>query len=194
MTSQSSSLASSLEFPFHPVRSWRGVAATLAATLALSSAPGCAAAGPYNPDNLPLGQVSQIGEVCQSVMGVRPGEAHYVGCVESLSDSTHSLNHGRALAQARETCLDKGMRPDTPELARCVLGSTETASAPAVREVSETREAGSAKSYFYASPREAHRRMEMSCATLGFDPASGAFASCVAGLQASLFAADNPLN
>ncbi len=51
-----------------------------------------------------------------------------------------------------------------------------------------------AKSYFYASPSETHHRMQLSCARLGLDPASGAFADCVAGLQASLFAADNPMN
>ncbi len=187
---------SSLEFPLRPIRSWRGVTATLAAALALASIAGCATAGPYNPDNLPTDQVSRIGEVCQSVMGARPGEAHYVGCVESLSDSMHSLGRGRALARAREACLDKGMKPDTPELAQCVLSSAQAASvtAPTIRAVSETRETGVSKSYFQASPREVHRRVETSCAALGFDPTSGAFDSCVVGLQASLFAADNPMN
>jgi hypothetical protein len=48
------------------------------------------------------------------------------------------------------------------------------------------------KSYAYASRRDTFRREQLSCARLGLDPGSGAFPSCVASLDSSLFSADNP--
>jgi hypothetical protein len=53
--------------------------------------------------------------------------------------------------------------------------------------------AGLRKDYAYASRREIHHREELSCAGLGIDPGSGAFATCVASLDAALFRADNPM-
>ena len=170
----------------------------MAGILALASIAGCAVAGPYNPGNLPADQLAQVGGLCQSVIGLQPGEAHYVGCVESLSDSLRGLGHSRAVARAHGDCLDRGLKPDTPELAECVLRSAETtpSQAPhlAVRPVSESQEQGSAKSYFRTSRRDVRRREELSCARLGLEPGTGGFAGCVAGLQATLFAADNPMN
>jgi len=151
-------------------------------------------AAPYNPGRLPPEQLAEVGQICQSVVGLRSGEAHYVGCVESLSSSWRSLSRSRARAQAREDCLDKGLRLDTPELAQCVLAGPGAARAPVVRVSDAPDGAGPAKSYYLTSPRDVHRREEQSCARLGYDPTSGGFASCVAGLQASLFAADNPMN
>jgi hypothetical protein len=172
----------------------------MACFLVSGSIAGCAMAGPYNPDSLAADQISGVGQVCQSVMRVRPGEEHYANCVESLSDSVQSLGQGQALQQARGDCLEKGFQPNSPGLAECELRATEAtpapsaprASGPAVSPVSQVEEPGSGKSYFSTSPRDVFRREQLSCARLGFDPAGGAFASCVASLQAALFAADNP--
>jgi hypothetical protein len=100
------------------------------------------------------------------------------------------------LAQARGDCIQQGLKPDTPELATCTLTTDRTKSAVSLapRRISQTEDASPVKSYFEASPRDVHRREETSCARLGFDPTTGAFARCVASLQASLFAADNPMN
>lgn len=164
------------------------VAAALAATLA-----GTASAAPYNPQYLPPDQLAEVGRICQSVIRVQPGEAHYVGCVESLSDSWRGLEHARTLGEARASCLDRGLKPDTPDLAECEL-KLARAAPPTIRPVSTGGEPVSGKSYFYSSPSDVRRREELSCARLGIEPGSGAFLSCVAGLQSTMFAADHPLN
>ena len=174
-----------------PAYSIRLHAGALACVLAFVGAAGCAAAGPsggLSPD-----QTFEVGRICQSTLGVEPGEAHYVGCVESLSASLNDLGRGRALARARGGCIDEGLRPDTPALAQCVLRGSDAAVMSA-RTVSQTNEAGAPRSYFYTSPREVYRREQLSCARLGLDPTSRAFGGCVASLQSALFAADNPMN
>jgi hypothetical protein len=168
-------------------------AAALAGALALAVAfAGQAHAATFNPDNLPSDDIAGVGHICRSVVGAEPGEAQYVGCIESLSDSWTSLQHSRVAAEARSDCLARGLRPGTPDLAVCELRTAGTA--PAHRIPVKAGEEPAAGSHFNASPREVHRRNQMSCARLGYEPASGGFANCVANLQASQFAADNPMN
>jgi len=164
--------------------------------LAFAGVGGCATAGvyPYNPDRLADSQASQIGQVCQSVVGVEPSEARYFACVGALSDSAKNLGRGRALQQAQGDCLSRGYRAGSPDLDVCVVQSAgqERASAPDMAMSRPMEEPGLAKSYAYAPQREVHRREELSCARTGLDPSSVAFAECVAGLDSALFAADNP--
>jgi hypothetical protein len=169
---------------------WGALAGALALSAGLA---GAASAAPYNPERLPTDQLAQVGHICQSVIRVQPGEAHYVGCVESLSDSWRGLTQARTLSGARATCVDRGLKPDTPDLAECELRAAQSA-APVVRPISTSDGPVSGKSYFYASPSDVHRREELSCARLGLEPGSGGFASCVAGLQSAMFAADHPMN
>ncbi len=179
-----------------PTRPWiRSVAASVSA-LAVVGVAACATAGPYpyNPDRLASTQVGEIGRVCQTVVGVQPSEARYFACVGSLSDSARNIGRGRALQQARNGCMAKGLRPGSPDLDICVVESTGSASAsvPDLAMSRRMEEPGVSKTYPYASQREVHRREELSCARLGLDPAGEAFASCVGGLDSALFAADNP--
>lgn len=174
--------------PFPPMAARLG-AVLSAGALALMAASSPAVAGPYDPDAL---SPDQMGQVCQSTLGVSPGEAHYAGCVESLSQSQRGFAHGQAMARAREGCLDRGFAPNSPSLAECTLAASETTRAATPVDTADSR--AHARSYFYVSPSEAHRREEAACAHLGLDPSSGGFATCVAGLQTSQFAADNPLN
>lgn len=184
--------------PRRPARPRLAAAAT--AALAIAATADRAVAEPYNPYSLPADQVARIDNICQSVIGVRPGEAHYVRCVASLMGSARSLGHDRALARASEDCLGQGLTPDTPELSECMVRSAQATPLPASAvpaerpTVSDTGEAKTFKSYFYTSPRDVHRQVELSCAQLGFDPRSNIFASCVTNLRASLFAADNSIN
>jgi hypothetical protein len=48
-------------------------------------------------------------------------------------------------------------------------------------------------SFFYASAHETARREQQACASLGFEPPYGQFASCVKRLQDTFFAIDNPV-
>ena len=124
-------------------------------------------------------QSVHVAQACQTVVRLRRGEPQYDACVASLSDSLHSVSRDRAVRELREGCLEKGLLSGSADLAECVLqlsGQTPTSST----------------SYFWASPREVSRREQMSCARLGFDPASRAFTSCVLNLAAALKSIDAP--
>jgi hypothetical protein len=96
------------------------------------------------------------------------------------------------VVRAREGCLGRGLSPNSPGLAECTLAASDTRRAAA--PIDTGGDSVHAKSYFYASPSQVHRREETACAHLGLDPSSDGFATCVAGLQTSRFMADNPLN
>jgi hypothetical protein len=167
------------------------VALAMAGALILAAGAGAVAARASGPGEPAADQPARVGQVCQSVVGVRPGEEHYDVCVESLSESLRALGPARAISLARNDCLAKGLRPGSSALAVCELQSTATP--PAAGDAPPT-EPGGAKSYFSASPRDSFRREQLACAEVGFDPAGGAFDSCVASLRAALFSADNPMN
>jgi hypothetical protein len=61
---------------------------------------GACACGPlasYNPDRLPMQQMSRIGEICRDVMGLPAGAiTHYLACEESLSHSIAARGDGGA--------------------------------------------------------------------------------------------------
>jgi hypothetical protein len=170
-------------------------AAALVCALAFTGIAASAAAGPYpyNPDRLDQAQLGQIGRACEAVVGVQPPESRYFACVGSLSDSARNVGRGRALHQAQNDCLRKGLRPG-PDLDVCVVQSAREggASPPELAMSRPMEEPGRSKTYPYASQREVHRREELSCARLGLDPAGGGFASCVGGLDSALDQADNP--
>jgi len=176
-------------------RAWRAAAAA-ASALAFGSVAACANAGPYNPDNLPSAQAAYIGQICQSVMRLQPSGEQYQSCVDSLMDSAKNLNSAQAMQQARVSCFGKGLRPGEPGFGECELQSAEVQPVRTTTTwAAATNDAalpGGTKSYFYASPRDVFRREQLACARLGFDPADGGFGSCVAGLESSMFEADNP--
>jgi len=168
----------------------------LAAIVALGAAAtsGCAAAAPYNPSDLSGGQLSLVGQTCQGVMHVQPGEEHYVSCVESLSVSASGAGRGAAMNQARDICLNHGLRPGTPDLAECTLRTSETTPPPAPAYSARPVSNVGGSSYFATSHADNFKREQLACARVGLDPTTGAFSDCVANLQGALFAADNPPN
>lgn len=180
------------------LRTRRPLAATLAcfalaaAGLAATSA---ASAGAYNPDGLAAGRMRQIGAVCESVVGLQPGERHYVDCVTSLSHSAAKLDRVRGLQDARNACLAKGLRAGDVALSECELAATRSGSAGAAAEAVDypVPAAHPRKSYFYASTREIRDREQQACAQIGYDPIYGPFADCVANLQGMLVGADHPM-
>jgi hypothetical protein len=131
------------------------------------------------------------GRICESVVGVRPGESHYGACIQSLTRSASVLDQVRALSSARAGCLARGLDPNTPEGARCVLTGRRAAAVPADPTLVS---APKASSYLSASRAEARRRFETACASLGYDPTTRGFDACVTRLQSSMFLADNPLD
>jgi hypothetical protein len=176
-----------------------------------------ASAAAYNPDNLPNGQAERLGQICQTVLGLRPSEpsvpgihpgtphldpnvSHYQGCIASLSDAVQRIGDAGIARRADADCRAKGLRPDSSELAICVLQTAKSYAAekPAsdVSQVPNSTEPAGQKvrSFFYASPRELLQREQVACAQLGLEPGKDEFSRCVKGLETTFFAIDNPLD
>jgi hypothetical protein len=130
---------------------------------ALASMAACAQAGTSNPVSAATDQFAPAGQICQTVVRVKRGEAHYAACVSSLSDTPQSAGDVRAVR--RDVAIGNAADMQAPKATR---------------------------SYFYASPHEVFRRVQLSCARLGFDPANGAFTNCDGNLAAALNAIDAP--
>jgi hypothetical protein len=164
---------------------------------AIAGAAGCVSAGPYNPSHLPPNQLSQVQELCGSVMGIPAGIRLWSDCVESLSSSAVAISQARTLQEARRGCLGKGLASGQPGLAECQLttGSEPTAAASdrADVRVDTSGLQRPATSYFNASFGDVHRREQTACARLGYDPVNGNFAGCVARLDSALFASTHPM-
>jgi hypothetical protein len=185
--------------PLQPAGSRRrsGPARGWVVLLALACASASHAGDAENPS---ASQAVSVRNICRSIIGVSPGEAHFDACVQSLSDSLRASDRDRALLDARNDCASKGMARDSSELAECTLRAADSISAR--RPLSESdagaqdadQPSGPARSYFSTSPRDAFRRDQLACARLGLDPTGAPFAHCVASLQAGLFSADNPMN
>jgi hypothetical protein len=154
-----------------------------AASLALPAAAAEAAAPP-----------SPIDTVCRAVMGLEPGEARFVGCVDSLGGSLHAAKRDQALARSREACRDRGLEAGSPALAVCAVEGRGAVAATPIAAVDADAAPRAAKSWSYAPNGERRRRERLACASLGLDPTGQAFDGCAAGLAAALFAADNPQN
>jgi hypothetical protein len=175
----------------HSLIAQRLLGLSLAAALASAGAAACAGPAPFNPSDLPSAQLSQMGEICQAVMGIPAGFSLKTACVESLSTSLAALGQGRGLQGAQGACLGKGLRPGEPALAECELTAASTQSATTGLPIDAAPPARPVKSYFYASQREIHRREETACARLGYEPVYGSFAACVARLDSALFDAEH---
>jgi hypothetical protein len=140
------------------------------------------------------------GQICQSIIRVQPGESQFDGCVSSLTDSLESARGERAVVQARHACFAQGLRSGSADLSLCLLRAADTKPGPGAIElpaiasvtVGIMDDPQSSKSYFAVSPDTKFRRDQQACARLGFDPAFGAFANCVADLQGMLQAIDAP--
>ena len=190
----------------------------LVCAVACASMTACASTGHYNPDNLGSGQIAEVAEICQTVMGLKPsdppvpgdyrgsphlepGISHYQACIASLSDSLQDVNDAHVASQADEDCRTKGLKPDSADLAECVLKSIEAKPRSATTEASILASPpNSAKvmpvsvgNFYLVPPHETRRREEMACARLGFEPPNGAFASCVKLLNDNFYAIDNPV-
>ncbi len=174
----------------------------------------------YNPDHLGPDQLAQVSTICEKVMGLSPSErlsggywmgndrldyytSYYRGCVLSLSDSLQSVSDAQRARQAHESCRAKGLKPDSPDLALCVLQDVNRQpdiNTPATQSDSGTRQASTdnlpaaSGSLTYAFPHEVNRREELACAALGLEPSHGGFESCVRGLKDTFYAIDHPID
>ena len=173
--------------------------ASVSAALSLSVAGFAASAQPepFNPEGLNASEAQSAAGVCASVMRLQSGEAHFQGCLESLSRSLAGLGQSRAAQDAHEACLKRGLQPRSPDLATCTLTLADSGAGPETLPVGAAAPAtipGGRRSFFMASNSDRRARERMACALLGLDPTRDGFQGCVADLQATMFALDNPQN
>ena len=170
----------------------RGTIRTLSLCCLLASATACASAEPYNPEHLPLTQMSQIRQVCRTIMGLPPGTTtQNAACEESLSQSFAELHSAGEMQQARAQCLARGLKPGELPLAECELGPQPAGVTHAAYAAIDPP-AKPPKSYLLVSNKEVHRREQLACAAIGYDPANAGSAQCVVELDSAMFEADNP--
>lgn len=174
----------------NPVYRWASLPVVLALSFAAS-----AYAEPFNPDGLKTDEARSVAGVCASVMRLQSGEAHYQGCLESLSRSLAGLGQSRAAQDAHEACLKRGLQPLTSDLATCTLTLADSGEAHQTLAVGAAPAIpGGTRSFFTASNPDRRSRERLACALLGLDPTREGFQGCVADLQATMFALDNPQN
>lgn len=163
----------------------------------------CASSAPYNPDHLSADRISQLGEVCQTVMGFQPSEAltenlwpdnpdssvstnSYRGCIATLSDSLQQVAAVQASRQAERECHLKGFDTGSSDLALCALTAEQTPiSTTPIRlaSLTDTPFLTSNKPTFSAQVPNTVHKEQVACAELGLDPNEEAFAGCVRGLR-----------
>ena len=149
-------------------------------------AAGCASAGPYDPEGIGAGQAERIGQICRQTMGLQPGEGQFDFCVGSLSRELRGQLQASALVASRQACLARGLPSGSPGLAECELQTSGSMPTPQAFQPSSMAAPAAASSFFHTTPDEAFHRAQASCAALGLEPVSDAFASCVANLNASM--------
>ena len=157
----------------------------------------------YNPQHLNAAQISQVDEICQTVMGLRPSDAltdnlwpgnpdhgsstnEYRGCVASLSQSMENIPAARAENKADQNCRAKGLEPGSSDFAVCALQAVEAkpgseriqlASLDAKPFIEQARKDAPA-----AVPGSVSKE-RVACAEIGLEPKAAAFTSCVEGLR-----------
>ena len=164
----------------------RGGALALAFIFAAAAAPSPSLAAQHVADPAHGG----VSAICRSVMRLSPGTSDFGACTDSLGATLQQIGAARAIGDARQTCLDAGLRPGDPGLAVCEVKSRHAGIAREPLLQPASVEAG--KSYPYMSFRERRRSEQLSCANLGLEPGGSAFGGCVAGLDAALLDADVP--
>jgi len=162
----------------------------------------------YNPGHLSPARISQVDEMCRTVMGLRPSDGltvnlwpgnpdhgsstnEYRGCVASLSRSVEDITATRAASRADQHCRAKGLEPGSSEFAVCALHDVEAG------PVSERIQLASLEVRPFIAPARVNvpasvpgsvSRKRLACAGIGLEPNTGAFASCVEGLTAVMSA------
>jgi hypothetical protein len=154
------------------------------------------------PDNMPSDQLAQAQETCETVILVQPGDEHFRGCVSSLMGSLENASREHAVVRARNNCFAQGLKPRSSDLSLCLLQAADSVSRSDVTDqphqlnmvTGKKEDQASSRYALFASFDTVFERERQACARLGFDPAFGAFANCVADLQGTVQRIEMPTN
>jgi hypothetical protein len=163
----------------------------------------CATSAPYSSQHLSASRVSQVGEICQTVMGFEPSEPlvdnlwpgdpdpesstnKYRGCVASLSNSLVSAAAAGEESRADEVCRASGLQPGNSDFGVCVAQLVEASAStidPETAPLTVIPFSKETTTGSFSSAPEMLRRERLACAEVGLEPKQNAFASCVRGLS-----------
>jgi hypothetical protein len=153
------------------------------------------------PHSRPADQIAYVRDLCSEVIGFQPGEEHFKGCVSSLVDSLRNASHEHATVQARSQCFAQRLNPGSSDLALCLLQAANAHPASGAWTAPDDLNAIDNKDDRATSAQDftpllgsISDREQQACARLGFDPAFGDFANCVAKLQSAVQNIDMPSN
>jgi hypothetical protein len=186
---------------FRPASAAAALTASACAVLA-----SCASAPPYNPNHLSADQLSQVGEVCQNVLGFRASEPltdnlwpynpdsssstnRYQGCIATLSNTLSQAELASTARQAEQDCRLQGFVAGSSGLARCVLGVKDepgSPSNPLLASLDPKPLLFSSGGRSSGAPATASQEQQ-ACADIGIDPYGAQFASCVQSLKSVAF-------
>jgi hypothetical protein len=167
--------------------------------VALATVGGCAAG--YSDELKSPEQLALVKATCTNIIGVRTyGEMR--GCVSSLSDALAAKTEARIDVMSDSDCAGRGLARGTAEYSVCVLERQRANAAEYARSAPAAANSQAPVKLAYGEKGQAddhsdwtsdarYRREEYACAQLGLDPTDQAFAECVAGLEISLYNADN---
>lgn len=189
-----------------PSRRGRGGMVAAAAIVAAAGFAGGAFAGDYGRGP-GAGQRAQLGEICQSTLGLKAweapspvwggaqdpklegGENHYQGCIASLATALNGVAQSHSLVRADADCRARGYAEGSPALAECVLHAPAAGVEPVALVGGEPR---AVSSFYTASPGEIARREREACAAVGLNPLDTAFDNCVSDMSDTFDRIDNP--
>jgi hypothetical protein len=139
--------------------------------------------------------LSQVDITCSRIMGLKPGEAYYAACHESLSQSLAAQSENRALAAAYGQCHQLGMVSGSAAFSTCVLDKENAGEAAFTRALtvadSVSANAGADKSFYAMSPTVRWSRERYACAQMRLVPGSDDFRQCIDNLDEAFLPSQN---
>jgi hypothetical protein len=73
-------------------------------------------------------RTAQARQACAVTMGLNPANADYDMCVGSLLQTIAGLDQAALVQRDRNACMQRGLQPNTPDFALCVVDAEPVAS------------------------------------------------------------------
>jgi len=96
----------------------------LASSLVLAAC----AMNPADAQSSTPARVAQVHHACAVTMGLNPANSDYDMCVSSLLQTVAGLDQASLVERDRRACMQRGLQPNTPEFALCVVDAEQVAS------------------------------------------------------------------
>jgi hypothetical protein len=132
-------------------------------------------------------QLAFVGQTCNQLLGLKPGETYFDGCRQTLASTLEAKIQDQALAWAYQSCSQQGLAPKNAAQSACVFDRQKSAPAAVLKPLRISNSANGmgkpTKSFYEMSPSQRFDQERYACAQLGFEPESASFGQCMTGLQ-----------